>query len=135
MRAINDRNNGQATLTLKVNAALCLLVILLILLIKTCSQGKQPSRGIAPKTHNLFKLSLGRLTEVGCSPRTLEKIVSLGVELLDLVEICKANDGQSTLENELLIDKGLVRARITGRIQDWQLELVTDCKDSKFCFF
>ena len=66
---------------------------------------------------------LGRLTDVGCSPQTLEQIVSLGVSLLDLVEICKANDGQSTLENELLIDKGLVRARITGRIQDWQLEL------------
>ena len=36
---------------------------------------------------------LGRLTDVGCSPQTLEQIVSLGVSLLDLVEICKANDG------------------------------------------
>ena len=56
--SINDRKHGQATLTLKVNAALCLLVILFILLIKTCFQGKQPSRGVAPKQTDLFKLPL-----------------------------------------------------------------------------
>ena len=67
---------------------------------------------------------LGLLTKAGCSEQTLEQIICQGVELLDLASICKANDASSILEHELLIDKGIVRARITGRIQDWQSELI-----------
>ena len=64
-----------------------------------------------------LEVLLNWLSAMGCTPATLEQVLKLEVDSETLVTLARLND-QPTMENELLIDSGLTRAKIIGKIHE-----------------
>ena len=60
---------------------------------------------------------LARMSALGCSLHTLEAIVSNGVDASAMATLCHMQD-HKTMQDELFIDSGLLRARIISKIHE-----------------
>ena len=60
---------------------------------------------------------LAQMSALGCSLQTLEAIVSNGVDASAMATLCHMQD-HKTMQDELFIDSGLLRARIISKIHE-----------------
>ena len=60
---------------------------------------------------------LARMSALGCSLQTLEAIVTNGVDASAMATLCHMQD-HKTMQDELFIDSGLLRARIISKIHE-----------------